>query len=79
MEEAIIISLITNAVEVLNLANKFDGKNVDFISTRKSEIKGMLICLKNITKSDKMYAFEYVENKYQFGYYLDNEYTLLAE
>ena len=74
--EQIIIKMIVNKVYVMNLYK--DQVSADSYNDELNELRGMLICLKNIRQDDKFYTLQFsgwdpdhkeINQGVIFGYY----------
>lgn len=63
--------VIRNKVAVMNimLENNNHAEYTEALKRHESEVRGMLIVLKNIDDSGVFYNIHFLENCYEFGYY----------
>lgn len=68
--------LIRNKVWMMNQfikeSDEPDETYIETFNRLQNELRGMLICLKNINDDDKFYCTNFYPDRIEFGYY-DNE------
>ena len=68
-----IISIIRNHVATMNTAFKTNKTEyAEYLERARIELRGMLVCLKNICSANEFYGINYYETGYEFGYYDEN-------
>lgn len=64
-----IINLIKCKVALLNRYLKSDNVFPEIVERHRSELIGMLLCLKNISSSNEAWCIEDLDYRIEFGYY----------
>lgn len=64
--------IIKNHVDVMNLYRRTDDMTPATMDRFLNELKGMMICLKNIKHDDNFYTVNDWGDRYEFGYYNGN-------
>lgn len=67
-----IINVIRDTVAMLNTYVKTDDVVPETVARFRNEIRGMLICLKNISSSNEFWCINYLGDCTEFGYYDEN-------
>ena len=61
--------IITHKVVAMNYGLSADSFAPEVRERWLSELRGMLVCLKNIAGDDNFYCFNYNDKSVEFGYY----------
>lgn len=61
--------IITKAKVMTRALDVNDDESKAYFERSKHEVKGMLICLKNIVDDDNFYTLNITDTKIEFGYY----------
>lgn len=68
----IIVNSIRTKVAMLNYYVKTDDFDPETFKKLRNELRGMLVCLKNISSCNEFWCINYLGDCTEFGYYDEN-------